>query len=391
MKKKSGSSKQKPNRAEEKVFSRPASYASSGVSRKKKMSVPSGASLSACAMKYALAISEPFHPNARGACLPKFPSPPSQKVTGFARFTATIGTTGFGFVSMGPCLANDGYVAFYTTPTFGQNGIFPLSGPNSFSTGVSAVSMTNLPYTTAQLTTGEFSSLSSTLIANREAVQGRVVSFGVRITYVGTTLNESGVYYVWSSPVHENAVGVAQGGASILGALADCEVCGTTRKPCESVLYPVSASEAEYGGQNSISSGVTPVYPYCNGSFTFNSDLTAQAAGMQIGAQPLVIAMTGVAGSTYMVELIQHCEFTGTAIASSATPSDADQVGFERVTAAAERIPQLKMAEPGKSMREYMFSALKDVAMALKPVAISALKSGGLSILARMGSMVLNA
>jgi len=343
-------------------------------------------------MKYALAISEPFHPNARGACLPRFPSPPSQKTTGFARVTAAIGTTGFGFVTIGPCLANDGVAIFYTGSTYSQSGVYPLGGTNVLSTGVSSASFSNLPYTTAQLIGGEFSILSGIQVANREVVQGRVVSLGVRITYVGTTLNESGVYYVWSSPVHENAVGVAQAGASVLGTLADCEVCGTTRSPCEAVLYPVSATESEYGGQNSITSAVTPVYPYCNGSFTFNSDLTyVGPAGGLVGAQPLVIAMTGVPGSSYMVELVQHCEYTGTIVASVATPSDSDQAGFERVTAAAERIPQLKMAEPGKSMKDYMFSALKDVAMALKPIAISALKSGGMSLLAKMGSMVLSA
>jgi hypothetical protein len=388
MKKKSGSSKQKPNRAVDNVFARPASYPAISALKKKKMSVPSGASLSACAMKYALAISEPFHPNARGACLPKYPSPPSHKVTGFVRFTASIGTTGLGFVSLGPCLANDGLVAYYTNSTYGYNSISPLSGPNTQTAGVSYASLSNLPYTTSQLTTGEF---ASTLVTNREQVQGRVVSLGVRITYVGTTLNESGVYYVWSSPVHENAVGIAQNGVSVLGALADCDVCGTTRSPCEAVLFPVSATEAEYGGQNSITSAVTPIYPFSNGSFTFNSDLSGTVAGINVGAHPLVIAMTGVAGSSYMVEVIQHCEFTGVATASSVTPSDADQAGFERVTAAAERIPQLKMAEPGKNMKEYMFTALKDIAMALKPIAISALKSGGMSILTKMGSMMLNA
>lgn len=386
MKKKKNTSKQNTRTMAEKVFSNPGRYVVPTTPRKKKVAPTAGAALSPCALKYALAISEPFHPSARGACLPRFPSPPSQKVTGFVRFVATVGTSGFGFVSVGPCLANDGIVSFATTSAFTQTTLVPLSANNILNTGIQTVSLANLPYNTTNLTTGE---LGSSLYANRQSIAGRVVSLGVRITYTGTTLNESGVYYVWSSPIHENAIGVAQAGTSILGALADCDVCGTTRMPCESVVYPALEDESNYTTAYPDGASGT-LYPYSAGATGFNSDLFyAPASGVNVGSQPIVIGFTGVAGSTYLVEIIQHCEYTGLLAAGLVTSSDADQVGFERVTAAAERIPQLKMAEPGKTMKDYMFTALSEVTKTLKPIAITALKAGGLGILNAMGRMML--
>jgi len=83
---------------------------------------------------------------------------------------------------------------------------------------------------------------------------------------------------------------------------------------------------------------------------------------------------------TCLVEVVQHVEYIGSATQSMVTPGDSDQRGFEIVTAAAQRIPQIRQATNASPMSA-MMSALKEVGAALKPVAISALVKGAAAML----------
>jgi hypothetical protein len=317
--------------------------------------------LSSCALKYALAIAEPFHPNARNACLPVYPSIPSQKVTGFGRFNMVIGTAGTGFVSIHPSVANNGGAVMFTNVAYTQTSLSWVTATNVLQTGVQIGSLTNLPYTISQLDT-QWSN-------NGASVTGRIVSVGVRISYTGTTLNESGQYYIYTDPNHNNCTVVANT-LSALGNLADCDVCSVNRTPCETSIYPVTADETAYGF-NAVGAPLSAsVYPYSGsceqlngGSYSFNS--------VNMGTPVSVIAVTGVPGSTFLVEIVEHVEYTGSNTSALQTPSDADQHGFEIVSAAAARLPTLKMSSPkGTPVLTLIGSAIKEVAHMLKPIAV---------------------
>jgi hypothetical protein len=337
----------------------------------------SSGQLSKCALKYALAIADPFHPQARNACLPVFPSPNSQKVTGYCRFTVTTGTAGVGYVSLSPTLANNEAVAYYTTGTFTGSTTQALSANDTLQTGISTATMSNLPYSATQLTGG----------ADKEAavVIGRIVSCGLRITYTGTTSNESGTFYVYSDPLHENYTVVGSNAAG-LGLLPDCEVCSITREPCELSVYPIDGNESSYANSWQTSSLTPLLYPYSMNTTSFGSGgftRVTNIAGVNAGVPVAGIYFTGAqSGATYLVEIITHAEYVGAAPGSAVTPSDSDQRGFEIVTAAAQRVPQLKLTKPkGTPVISLMKDGLMEVFSALKPVAIEALKSGAMAML----------
>jgi len=338
--------------------------------------------LSKCALSYARALVDPFHPSVRQACLPVFPSPPSHKVTAFARFSVQIGTAGYGFISLSPSLASDLPVGYLSNSAYISTTAAPLTASNVFNTGITRVLMPNIPYTAAQLLTN----------ANTggQVVSGRIVSCGVKITYTGTTLNESGVYYIYASPTHENVLAVANS-VSAVSSQVDAEICAVSRKSCASRMFPVAPHEAEYTFTSFSSPSSSPVvytYPYSSNDANQNNGYV-DAYGLPqpssivtyVGAPVCIIHATGVAGSSFLVEYVQHIEYTGVAAAANATVTDADQRGFEIVTAAAQRVPSI-IQSTRASPTNAMMSALSEVASALKPVAIKALVTA-------VGAMVL--
>lgn len=334
-------------------------------------SAKSNVSLSKCAIKYALAIAKPFHPSAKGACLPVFPSPPSQKVTAYSRFTAYVGTASYGFVSFAPCLANDLFTAFCSATTYTGTTMAPLSAINTASVGISGQTLSNLPYS--------YTSLAGTLGAN--PVYGRIISYGVRISYTGTTLNESGSYYILTTPGHENVLAVANT-LSTMGSYADCNVCSVTRETCEGTAFPISSLETMYASSSNVTgSSVPQLYPYSSNETAQNGGFTYSQGGNNIGSPVIGIQFQGVPGQSYLVEIVQHCEFVGSATSAVVTMTDSDQRGFEIVTAAAERLPQLKVSQPARDPLDLIRDAIYEVANNLKPYAVSALTTAGIAML----------
>lgn len=331
--------------------------------------------LSKCALKYALAISDPFHPSARNACLPVFPSVPSQKVTAFSRFTMQIGTGGTGFVAVSPTLANNTVATFYSNASFVGTALNLTTASNTLTLGVSSGFLPNIPYNAADLAGG---------IANGALnISGRIVSCGLRVTYTGTTMNESGVYYAFVDPNHMNVTTIANNTGQI-GAHAAGDVCGTTRESCSIEMYPVSPTETEFSGSSTGSSTMLYTHPYSNNDDVLTPSQptwTFTAGGYKTGSPCGVIFVTGVAGSTYLCELIEHIEYQGTAAAGACTPSDADQRGFEIVTAAASRLPQLKSTNHDKkSIPALLVDGIQEVMSSLQPVAIDFLTKGAMAM-----------
>jgi hypothetical protein len=349
------------HKLQEKVFA-PKRVIASSITNSKPKSKTQELRMSPCAIRYAAAIADPFNPIAKMACVPRSPSIPSLKNTSISRITAYVGTQGFGFCLLTPTLANDQPSIWYTTAAFTGTSVTPLSANNTLTTGVST-STVNLPYNTAGLSS----------VNGAYAVFGRIVSSGLRIRYTGTTMNESGAYYCYVSPTHDN-VAVTASNVNSIGNLLEATVSTIDREPCSIAAYGINDNETTYGNSNSaITNNI--VFPYASVNTAFNGGFTYAVNGVTSGSPIGVIIFTGVAGSSFVVEGIQHSEYAGPSAATLATPSDADTVGFDMVQAAAAILP-LKKQEPQNMHSpplQLLLDGLKEVASALKPVALSSL------------------
>jgi len=106
--------------------------------------------LSHCAAKYAVAISDPWSPEADGACIPRAPSRPSQKIKLFNRVNVTISSNGYTPIYFMPCFANDCPVM-----VVGPTSASPISGATVYNN--------NVPGATAGSATVQFVSGSTTI------------------------------------------------------------------------------------------------------------------------------------------------------------------------------------------------------------------------------------
>lgn len=345
-------------------------------SGKKKGGTVASIRLPKCTLKYAAAVSVPFEIAARGACVPSTPAVPSQKVHSVIRGDAVIGTTGMGFIAISPCLGNDGIAAYYTNVSFAGTFFQILTANNITGVGISVVSPTNLPFTSAQL--------ASTV---DPVVQGRMVAVGVRIQFTGTELNMSGLTYCMEHPLHQNPClnpGTTIGATNAtLGTYEDCEIAALTRSPCHLTLSAKSIGETEYIPietlyVNAASTTTGLVYPFSNGNAVQNGGFTYSSAGVNAGAPCGVIGFTGVAGQTVHFEIISHVEYVGLATAGRTTENPADSEGVARVLAASARMQVLKTESTGNTsftgagMWTLMYRALREVGKEVVKVGVPA-------------------
>lgn len=331
------------------------------------------ASLSPCVMKMYYAVASPWSPMATGACIPTFPARPSQKITAFSRFDVVVGTAGIGFVTISPTLANDTPYAVYTTSTYtgtlGPSDVLFTTATGAISTvGITSSSMANLPYSS--------SSLVSTLIGAAPVARGRIVSTSMSIVYTGTTLNQAGLLYCFTDPTHD---GTSTTTPAQLGARMETDISGTSRDKCWLTAYPITKQECEYerndgntltiaaqagvtAQQAGISEAINALYPFSSGVAYNNSysNVTATTLTTLAASAPMIVLITGaVAGSTYHVEVVTHCEFIGSATEGKTTSSGFDTIGSERLLAAFGKIPALRAANPGLDTSKLINMGLK--------------------------------
>jgi len=217
--------------------------------------------LSHCAAKYALAIFDPWNPDAQGACIPRHPSRPSQKITLFSKTQVQFGKLGnIGAIFMTPSLTSDAPTLFYSPEDFPVTSLPSSSAIFAYSLPWLTPVFGNAPYTASQLT--ETASTS----AGAPQASGRIVSHGVSISYKGVTFNEGGIYTLFASPNHDNMLNYAP---SALAGYDETVTNTITRKTEwlndsgideDELVYtlsvPLDASGTPY---------VTPVvYPFCN-------------------------------------------------------------------------------------------------------------------------------
>jgi len=276
-----------------------------------------------CLKKWYTCLTDPFSPNATGACIPTGGNVPSARNFGFVRFDAFVGTGGMGFVAFSPTASNQGPAFYYTNVAFAGVTTRILTAVNTFSVGVLPSAMPNNRWTTAQLSTPSL---------QNPAASSRCVGGGFRMMYTGTNLNLSGMVYTYTSPAHQTAVDDGSGNPftiASLGALQETVVFPVQREPYELSLYPVEEKELDYHDGNSI---LNHLYPWSNNTningFTYNS------FGLDVGAPTTVVVFTGVPGQSVHFEYGLHWESVGPVTEGMRQASDSDVAGVDQMMCA---------------------------------------------------------
>lgn len=338
--------------------------------------------LTKCSTRYALSIADPFNVAARGACIPVNPIP-SYKVHAFTRFDLTIGTGGYAVLLFSPSVTSDLPSVLYTNGSYAGSsaGLFnPWATYGTLGTTNGTLNTgwqfgyLNCPYNSTQVTV-EQSNTSNT----NAATLGRMVSFGARVQYVGTTLNESGMYTCYHDLEHAS---IAGNSLANIQSFAEADVSAVTRAPCMLSMFAVNDTELSYPTPLvpfSQNAAVDMVYPF-SGSNPFWSNTPGSVVGglpvintyYNMGAPTAVIVASGVAGSVVHVECIGHLEYAGALAGTGATTSEDDPVGAAHVRSAASRLVGAKLANPKASTWSVMYEGLKMAAKAAVPYIVPA-------------------
>lgn len=233
--------------------------------------------LTKCGIEWAQVLRNPFKPDLVGICMPADMLPlPTMKIRSSNSYVITTTAAGDMFFVVAPTAANDVAALLY-----GNAGIAIVTS-NTFTAqialGAGTFSLPTLPFTSAVLTSA----------ANNLAA--RIVTWGLRLTYIGPSQTCGGVAYCYEQPQHANL-----GGMSIDSMTSQDE---TSRVP----ILPNNSSGVFGSGPkaNLELQFNTANYPISNQSAAGNS---------YIGA----VYMKGLPASSacILIELVEHVEFVG--------------------------------------------------------------------------------
>jgi hypothetical protein len=277
---------------------------------------PQPAMFSECVQKYIKAIIDPWSSEALGACVPKYPSRPSDKRTVCATVQAVVGTQGYGFIALSPTTANNLTAAVYSTINYTGNltAISWVNQADITAARTATVQFPNLPFTAAQL--------QETVVGT--TVASRIVSISASAQYTGTVSNMGGMYYSLVEPSHNNLNVLT---FSDMNTFPEIKRQRVTDQKAWITLYGVDEDELSYSNQ--IVASTTGLGTY-GGLYPFSNSMEIDVTMGTTGATPGVIVFTGVPGNTFNIDIIMHCEFVGRLASSSATPNATDITGLSK-------------------------------------------------------------
>jgi len=302
----------------------------------------SGFSMTECARKYFVAIARPFDPDSRGACIPIFPSRPSQKITARKRGTFSAGTTGFGYIAVAPTIMRDFASIFTTTQFFEQSTI---NATTASVLGQLLGAFETLPYNRVDCLP-----VSDTMPAS---VAGRIISYGIRVRYIGTELNLGGSMCLYVDPGHGNLNSFDYASLSSRSEAINLSV---SRQWSETVIFSFDTIETEYP-QSLVAvpnSSIRVLFPLSSGEA-----LTVSSLDDLTGAVPLVVAVSGATvGATFEYELIAHVEYIGSPTQSAQTVSHVDLDGMSKVQNSANSSYIHRASSGDRTQSPSMFASL---------------------------------
>lgn len=351
--------------------------------------------LSECAARYMSAISRPWDHMSRGACIPRFPARPSAKRHAFARFTVNVGGStdqprdGYGMIMVFPTTANDQPCVIHSANNGGFAPTSAVSWTYKSLTDVDQLDenmLTNggddatdaTPLVVARYNNSPTSAndLTATVDANASSVV-RLVSCSMSIECTTPDFYVGGTLFQRPDPSHANMNDVAP---ATLGNLASCKPQPIVKKKIyRSALCGIDDEELTYPSQIDAvtASGAPPtrsnpnIYPFSSknvlftgvaASYTKGAGVTDKAISSSkvLGGAPLVVILEPSPSTTqtasFVCEMDIIYEDIGLGAQFQLTPNVADPAGFSAVNGAAQDLPAMKAANPGKSD----FTLMKD-------------------------------
>lgn len=311
---------------------------------------------------------------AEGSYIPIGNGRPTQKLKSFTRFEMTIGTAGFGFVVVAPCVAKDVASVWYTGAAFtGTDTACYFGAVPALRTGVSAINQVG-GYTSADLQTPYNSG------ARAQQVYGRVVAASMSAQFTGLSIDQGGLVYCFTDPDHKSVMGLT---VADLGARAETEIANTAREKCTITDFPLQEAEttldrdlqyqASTGAGSLANKEIVPLFPFASGLYPnpiLGGGVGGFAATFQSGQPTMCIVASGKAGNTLFIEVVQHLEYQGVATEGKTTPSPVDRVGFERVLGASSAALSNRsmFTNNMESFPSVFVNSLREANIALKPV-----------------------
>jgi len=308
-----------------------------------------------CAEHYLSALVNPYDTPA-GVCIPSdlFPLP-SSKVKAFCRGRMNLGTSGIGFVTCRAAIVNDQAAVSHTTSA----SLGTTATVASAFTNVATQWVTMLPYSEAAV------------INSR--VAGRVVSYGLRLKYIGPLMSRNGVATSYEDPDHISAERFTYD-----------ELNGNPYSTIRRIGSDDWDAEVNYSG---------PTHP---------SDVEFVSDGSPLNPASYdklaIIMVSGVAGDVYEYEYYTHIEYIGTQVVNK-TKSHADGVTFGKALEAvkAQSAEGSITRDTGPSVWEkfksFVFNNIPQIVQigaGIARIAARDVGGGGSMILSGVGGMIGN-
>lgn len=258
-----------------------------------------------CGAKFLLACRDPFNTRSFGACLPTVPIRDSLKYQMKAAGNFVCNGAGYGGVLVTPCLAFD-KPSLWVSNT--NTAVGTTQTMNVGTDGFTAVNAS-----------GQFS--AQQFMPNgyvQPLVQGRIVSVGVRIKYIGEQQLMSGSQTAFVDPNHSNLTD--QTLASIR-VRSEAQTKVTNREWQQINMIGINAQEQEYVSQTTSYTDqevmlVHYVYP-----FSSDQKISNSVGFTGYGAAPAAFWVSGPKGAEFMYEYIAHVECIGRLCSSLSTPN----------------------------------------------------------------------
>jgi len=328
--------------------------------------------LSAHALKYALACTDPFAVGARGAGIP-VGGMATHKAHANLRFVTPIGLAGFGYVLVTPTPFSDLPAFYYTDNAFVNAYAEVLVADNTTAVGVTRGYLP-FPHASSVAIDADFFARMST----------RIVSYGLRIRYVGTSLNMSGRTLLWRNQRHNPVQRVDNAPATTVtwGSKRETVIVQNGRAWQTIHDHAHENSEVElrdFDAEEKSNIGVAATnyfWPFSQGEQRFvafgGAEYTDVIATHHVGAPTFGVIFTGVPGELMEIEVIAHCEYAGQSSQASATVNHDDRAGAMRVLSAAQNTALARQTSAPTGAWQVMANELSKEAQSLVPKSIPA-------------------
>jgi hypothetical protein len=362
------------------------------------------ARLSECADKYLVAIADPWHQRAFGACVP-VPTGPTMKGHGFVRTTMQISNSGAGighaWIIVAPSPANDAMQIFHSTSSYARDDVNPFTA-GGLVAGVNPIPVSNLPFPVAAMVPA---------VDGKPAVAARVVACGLRARFVGRAVDVGGLAYAIREPFHASVqvapnVGNFCTDQTTLGQRPQVVIRNLDRDWITITDFASNRNEMEMENYSetkndspNIATSITKlIYPFSKGEADYYDEIAGavtnyNAAGVNTGIPTMMIFFRGEGGQTIEWEYRIHTEYNGPPASALALHNPSDPIGAERVQSAAQEVSQQgRMAsEPGQT-HSIITEAIGELQSALRENVVQPLVRGAATATAAaVGGLLLRA